>query len=129
MGVGLLANDHQDVVEYMPVSKAWLRKNVQCTSINNLSMITGLGDSMEGTFSDGDILLVDTGVKTADLDAVYAFTLGEHFYIKRLQRRPDGSYLMISDNHKYQPYVIKNGQKERMDVQARVILAWNARKL
>ena len=99
------------------------------SSLDNLALITGLGDSMEGTFSDGDVLLVDRGVTEVKLDAVYVLSLHDELYIKRLQRRPDGSLLMISDNDKYPPYVIENGDRDAFKVEGRVLLAWNARKL
>jgi phage repressor protein C with HTH and peptisase S24 domain len=129
MGQGQLAEQFPDVIDTMRVSKEWLSRNVIYSSLDNLALITGLGDSMEGTFSDGDVLLVDRGVTEVKLDAVYVLSLHDELYIKRLQRRPDGSLLMISDNDKYPPYVIENGDRDAFKVEGRVLLAWNARKL
>jgi len=84
---------------------------------------------MEGTFSDGDLLFIDRGVDTIKIDAVYVLCLGDELYIKGIQRRPDGSLLMLSDNHKYSPYEIKNGEADRFQVLGRVLLAWNAKRL
>ncbi|WP_055100658.1 LexA family transcriptional regulator [Alloalcanivorax xenomutans] len=129
MGNGRLADPFPSVIDTMRVSKTWLRANVSYTAIENLGLVTGLGDSMLGTFSDGDVLLVDLGVNEVKLDAVYVLSLHDELYIKRVQRRPDGSFLMISDNEKYPPYVIENGELHAFNVEGRVLLAWNARKL
>lgn len=130
MGRGLaIPGDHVDVIEHMSVSLQYLRRTLSYSSASNLAIITGYGDSMEGTFSDGDLLLVDRGVTEIRIDAVYVLCLAEELYIKRIQRRPDGTLLMLSDNHKYPPYEIKNGELQRFQVLARVLLAWNAKRL
>jgi len=130
MGRGLSRpDDYEDVIDNMRVSTGWLRRNVGSSSPDNLAVITGYGDSMEGTFSDGDLLLVDRGVTDIKIDAVYVLCLKDELYIKRLQRRPDGVLLMLSDNEKYKPYEIKNGDLEQFEVLGRVMLAWNAKRL
>jgi len=130
MGTGLSRpEDYEDVIDRMRVSTGWLRRNVNATAPSNLAVITGYGDSMEGTFSDGDLLLVDRGITDIKIDAVYVLSLKGELYIKRLQRRPDGVLLMLSDNEKYKPYEIKNGELDQFEVLGRVLLAWNAKRL
>ncbi|MDP1931936.1 MAG: S24 family peptidase [Gammaproteobacteria bacterium] len=118
-----------EVIERMTLNIDYLRRNLTFSGVANLAVITGYGDSMEGTFADGDLLLVDRGVNEIRIDAVYVLSLADELYIKRIQRRPNGTYLMLSDNHKYPPYEIKNGEAERFQVLARVLLAWNAKRL
>ncbi|MTI72559.1 MAG: helix-turn-helix transcriptional regulator [Stenotrophomonas sp.] len=129
MGAGKLAEHFPDVIDNLRVSKDWLRRNATFTSMKNLGLVTGLGDSMEPTFSDGDALLVDRGVRDVKVDAVYVLSLNDELYIKRVQRRPDGAWLMISDNPSYEPYVIENGDRDHFQVEGRVVFAWNGRKL
>lgn len=129
MGPGAVLPDHEEAVERMTVTGAWLRRNITASSPNNLALITGYGDSMEGTFNDGDLLLVDRGVTDIKIDGVFVLALNDELYIKRLQRRPDGSVLMISDNRKYEPYLIQNGERQKFQVLGRVVLAWNAKKM
>lgn len=129
MGPGAMLPDHEEAVERMTVTGAWLRRNITASSPNNLALITGYSDSMEGTFNDGDLLLVDRGVTDIKIDGVFVLALNDELYIKRLQRRPDGSVLMISDNKKYEPYLIQNGEREKFQVLGRVVLAWNAKKM
>lgn len=127
MGYGAQRQDFVDTIDVVRINKLWLRQNLTFTNFDNLALITGLGDSMESTFSDGDVLLVDRGVNDLKLDAVYVLGLGDEVYIKRIQRRPDGTFLMISDNPKYPPYPIN--EADNFQVLARVLLAWNARRL
>nr|WP_237544187.1 hypothetical protein [Pseudomonas syringae] len=49
-------------------------------------------------------------------------------YIKRLQRLPK-MLRMISDNETFPPYDIKGVELETIVIHARVLLAWNAKKL
>lgn len=130
MGSGLsLPTDYVDVIERMALSRRYLSRTLTFSSLSNLAIITGYGDSMEGTFSDGDLLLVDRGVTDIKIDAVYVLAVGDELYIKRVQRRPDGTLLMLSDNPKYAPYEIRSGEVDRFQVLGRVLLAWNARRL
>lgn len=129
MGHGRAAPVYEEAVDAMTVSAAWLKRHVVATSTANLALITAYGDSMEGTFADGDVLLVDRGINEVKIDAVYVLALRDELYVKRLQRRPDGSILMISDNRKYEPYVIEDDRRDEFRVMGRVLLAWNAKKL
>lgn len=134
MGPGIVAPDHVEVVESIRVHLPELRREVHFTAPQNLRIITGYGDSMQPTFTDGDPLLVDTGVTEIKLDAVYVLekengTPQPDVYIKRLQRRPDGALLMISDNKNYEPYVIRDAERMQFKICGRVLLAWNSRRL
>lgn len=128
MGPGVDRAGSEEVVSQMVVDEVWLRRNCTFTSPENLSLVTGQGDSMRPTFEDGDALLVDRGVRECRVDGLYCLALNDELYIKRLQRRPDGSVMMISDNRAYEPYQISQG-KDRVDVLGRVVMAWNARRM
>ena len=131
MGKGIPVDlEHDTVVSQVSVNKLWIQENLSTiSSLNNLSMITGYGDSMEGTFNHGDVLFVDTGIDEIKMDAVYVLNLNDELYIKRLQRKPDGTILMISDNAKYQPYTIQNGEKDKFQVLGRIVGIWNFQKM
>lgn len=126
--VGEVVPEYETVVGQIDVNQQWVRSHLpQITSPHNLRMITGYGDSMEGTYNDGDLLFVDTGVQEVKLDAVYVFALNGDLYVKRLQRRPDGSITVISDNKKYEPYRVDD--REQVRVIGRVVYAWNGKRL
>lgn len=129
MGSGAVAPEHEEVVQRMVLSEPWLRRNAAFSKSDNLALVTGIGDSMAPTFHDGDVLMVDRGISDVKVDAVYVLSLKDELYIKRLQRRPDGSVLMISDNKSYEPYLIVNGERDMFRVLGRVVLAWNAKRM
>lgn len=131
MGHGKVAPEmHIEVIRDMTVHLDWLRmQGLTFSKVENLAIITGDGDSMSGTFADGDALLVDRGISEVRTDAIYVFTLEGDLYIKRLQRLTGGQLRMISDNPIYPAITIDESMIERMHIQARVLLAWNAKKL
>ncbi len=127
MGTGFDLQDHVDVVKMIGVSLEGLRKQARFTKPNNLAFITGFGDSMRPTYEDGDVLLIDRGVNNCDVDGIYAFTWNQKFFIKTLQRRANDRILIISDNKKYEPELLPDG--DELMIEGRIILAWNARRL
>lgn len=131
MGPGCAPPEHNvEVIRDITVHVDWLKsQGLNFTKLENLAIIDGDGDSMEGTFRNGDALLVDRGITEIRTDAIYVFTLDGDLFIKRLQRMTGGSLRMISDNPIYPAIVIEGAQLERVHIQARVLLAWNARKL
>lgn len=130
MGPGqFLPKEYIETVRNITVRTEYLREQgITYTHQDHLSVITGFGESMGATFSSGDPLIVDQGVNSVVVDGVYVFTLDGMLYIKRLQRLPK-MIRMISDNEAFPPYDIKGAELESMIIHARVLLAWNARKL
>lgn len=130
MGHGSAQPDgYVDIIERMSVSADWVRQSLNVSNPNNLAIITGRGDSMESTFTDGDLLLVDRGVNELRMDAVYVMAIEGDLYIKRIQRQPGGVVVMISDNPRYAPIEIKPAELDGFRVLARVLLVWNAHKM
>ena len=120
---GLILRDQPGEIRGWEVTHEWLRKNVpNCTSVRNLAIVTGFGDSMRPLYNPGDPLLIDTGVTTVDFDAIYFFRVGDEGFIKRLQRIPGNGLLAISENQSYRDWPIT----KEMDFQVfgRVIKIW-----
>lgn len=130
MGSGRVPPDHIEVIRDITVHLDWLKtQGLSYSKLENLAIIDGDGDSMEGTFRNGDALLVDRGITEIRTDAIYVFTLDGELFIKRLQRLTGGSLRMISDNPVYPPIMIEGDTLAKVHIQARVLLVWNARKL
>ena len=129
MGRGAMQAAHDNIVMSMVVDESWLRRHATFSSPDQLALVTGIGDSMLPTFEDGDPLLVDRGVTDIRLDAVYVLSLNDELYIKRVQRRPDGTIVMISDNKSYEPYHIRDHERDKFQVLGRVVMVWNARRI
>lgn len=130
MGPGRVPPDHIEVIRDITVHLDWLKtQGLSYSKLENLAIIDGDGDSMEGTFRNGDALLVDRGITEIRTDAIYVFTLDGELFIKRLQRLTGGSLRMISDNPVYPAIMIEGDMLAKVHIQARVLLVWNARKL
>lgn len=123
MGHGVVLQEQPGIIKEWRVSDEWLRMNVhRVTSPKNLAIVTGFGDSMRGMFNPGDPLLVDTGVKTVDFDAIYFFRVSEEGFIKRLQRIPGEGLLAISENKAYRDWTVRPDMD--FEVFGRVVKVW-----
>lgn len=129
MGTGSDVPDHIELVRNISLDISELRKVASFSNPKNLSFITGYGNSMEPTFADGDTLLIDQGITDVRFEAVYALEKGDELFIKRIQRRTDGTLLMLSDNKLYEPQTISKADLPTFRVRGRVVLVWNARKV
>jgi phage repressor protein C with HTH and peptisase S24 domain len=126
MGHGQVPPDYTEVVRNLVVREEILReKGVSYTSKTALAMISGWGQSMEGTINDKDLVIVDKGVQDFIGDGIYVLTWHQELYIKRVMRLDEENYRLISDNLHYE------NQTARIDdvtIHAKVLLIWNARK-
>ncbi|MGE0745269.1 MAG: helix-turn-helix transcriptional regulator [Rhodospirillales bacterium] len=131
MGNGRPQPEHDTIVGTLPLSRGWVSQNLRgVSSADNLAVITALGDSMEPTFRDGDMLLVDRGVTEVRIDSVFVLALNDELFIKRLQRDPlTGSLRMLSDNKLNHPIEITAADMSRFQVLGRVVWAWNGKRL
>lgn len=130
MGPGqVVPSDYIETIRNITVRQEYLREQgVNFSKAENLAVVTGFGESMEKTFTSGDPLIIDKGVNEVVVDGVYLFSLDGVLYIKRLQRLPK-MLRMISDNDAFPPYDIKGAELDLLRIHARVLLAWNSRKL
>lgn len=126
MGHGQVPSDYNEVIRNLIIREDVLReKGVTYTSPHSLAMITGWGQSMEGTINDKDPVIVDRGVNEFVGDGIYVITWQEMLYIKRLQMRDAEHFDMISDHEKHKDRIVPIGD---VTIHAKVLLIWNARK-
>jgi phage repressor protein C with HTH and peptisase S24 domain len=129
MGRGEHQLPDEVVIGRLTVSPQWVNKTLGAlTDIRNLRFIHGYGDSMQPTFNDGDILLVDSGVKDPDIDGVYVLEANDRVYIKRVRQRLDGKYEISSDNVTVKTVDVLDGSQS-VEVRGRVVWCWNGKKL
>lgn len=129
MGDGANVPSFQQPVITVTVAKDFFEKQgITIISSAKLSIINGFGDSMEGTFNDGDPVVVDHSISKVVNDGIYVFTLGDQLFLKRLQILPSG-VRMISDNPKYPPYDIRDEELKGLIVHGKVLFAWNGRRV
>ncbi|MGY4817994.1 S24 family peptidase [Pseudomonas chlororaphis subsp. piscium] len=127
MGHGQVPADYSEAIRNVVISEDVLRdKGIQYSTAASLAMITGWGQSMEGTINDKDPVIVDRGINEFAGDGVYVITWHDLLYIKRLQVHDADHFEMISDNPKHKDRVVPIGD---VIIHAKVLLVWNARKL
>jgi phage repressor protein C with HTH and peptisase S24 domain len=128
MGGGVDLHDQPGIIQNLRVTREWLDFNVRsCTSPKNLCIVTGFGDSMRPLFNPGDPLLLDRGVVSVEIDAVYFFRIGKEGFIKRLQRVPGNGLVAISENKSYKEWIIT--AEMDFEVFGRVLKAWRSEDL
>lgn len=81
------------------------------------------GDSMEPTIMNGAPMLVDTSKTEVRNGFIYVFNIDGDLVVKRIERLPDGSCDLISDNVRYPPRNLSQNTVLNMTVVGRVYAA------
>lgn len=130
MGRGIVLAEQPGVIKEWRVSERWAQENVhRVTSTKNLAIVTGFGPSMQPLFNPGDPLLVDCGIRRADVDGIYFFRVGEEGFVKQIQRIPTANGLILrakSYNTLYDPFDIVSGMD--FEVFGRVVKVWEGKE-
>lgn len=100
--------EHQ--VDTMLFPRDWLR-SITRSPPERLYWAKGLGNSMEPTIGDGDVILIDrSAVGSSFGDLYWAIAYGHTGMIKRLRPMPDGSVKILSDNPNVPPELAHDGE-------------------
>lgn len=124
-GGGAVVHNEQ-VVDYLSFRKEWVR-NTLGVSIQDLALISVIGDSMEPTLSEGDVVLLDMTTRSVLDGSIYALQLNGGLLVKRIQRKLDGSVVVKSDNARYDTEVVSEDKADRLKIIGRVV--WVGRRL
>ena len=89
-------------VETLRVDRNWLARFVPPNT--ETSMLEVVGDSMEPTLADGDVILVRHDIDVDDVarGGVFVISLDGFIMVKRLQIGPKGEIWVLSDNDRYE---------------------------
>jgi phage repressor protein C with HTH and peptisase S24 domain len=93
---------------------------------DDLQLEIAAGDAMGPTIRHGDAILIDTTDRTLHNVGIYVLEVNGHRLVKRVQRRHDGSLVLISDNTVYQPDIIDVAAAAGIVVIGRVVWAGGA---
>lgn len=131
MGPGEALLESDVIVGDLALSPHWINQHIRPQNPRELRFIHAYGDSMAPTFTDGDVLLVDTGLGARDphsREGVYVLQAGEKNFIKRVTPTFDGKLQVTSDNPSSKTVQVLNGDHQ-VQVLGRVVWAWNGKKL
>ncbi|MBV9249591.1 MAG: helix-turn-helix transcriptional regulator [Acetobacteraceae bacterium] len=106
--------------EYIGFRHDWIRAALGIEP-PDLVMEIAVGESMTPTIRDGDLLLVNTTDRTISNFGVYVLEIGGERLVKRVQRKLDGSLVLISDNATYEPDQVPSSVAKELTVVGRVV--------
>jgi phage repressor protein C with HTH and peptisase S24 domain len=106
--------------EWMALRHDWIR-SVCGIEPNQVLLEMAVGESMTPTIRDGNTLLVDTSDRTFRNFGIYVLEINGQRLVKRVQRKHDGSLVLISDNAAYQPDSVDKEAADAVVVVGRVV--------
>jgi hypothetical protein len=80
--------------------------------LKNIEALNVSGDSMEPTFSYGDIIFINRSKTDIGRGGIFTINTEHGLFIKRVQRRIDGGLDIISDNKDYPIQVVHESEVE-----------------
>jgi phage repressor protein C with HTH and peptisase S24 domain len=117
-GAGHVEAGHS--TEFIGFRHDWLRSAFGRDPAD-ITLETAVGESMEPRIHNGDLLLVDTADRTFRNFGVYVIEVRDERLVKRVQRKFDGSLILISDNPMYQAEFIDAELAKEVRVVGRVV--------
>lgn len=124
-GGGAIIHSEQ-VVDYLSFRTDWVRSTLGI-SVRDLALISVIGDSMEPTLSEGDVVLLDMTTKSVLDGSIYVLQLNGGLLVKRIHRKLDGSVVVKSDNPRYDPEIVSEDSADLLKIIGRVV--WVGRRL
>ena len=110
MGATYLDVPITEEVHHFP--RAWLRRYTR-SAPDKLYFAQGIGDSMEPTLHDSDLLLIDTAQRQLNTaDRIWVLTYADCGMIKRLRPIPGGGVELWSDKKEVSPFTAYDGEIE-----------------
>lgn len=110
---------------YIAFRHDWVRSEFGIDP-TDLIMEIAVGESMHPTIHSGDLLLIDTTDRIFNNFGIYVLEILGERIVKRVQRKLDGSLVLISDNATYEADQVPPGQVKDVVVVGRVIWAGGA---
>lgn len=106
--------------ECVAFNRDWIRADLKAEP-ENLIVEIASSKAMEPTICDGNLLLIDTTERALHQGGVYLLDIGGERLLKRVQRKLDGSVVLISDNPAYMPDILPVEAAKNVSAIGRVI--------
>lgn len=127
-GYGAVLSEAPYVVRHLDVLESWARTTLGCADPGRVKLLTCVGDSMEPTIKDRDILFVDITQNRFTHPGLYVLSIGESLLIKRLDMTVSGDLDIISDNReKYAAQRVHAADLSQVSVAGKVVGWWTLR--
>jgi len=112
--------------EFIAFGHDWIRDTFALEP-TDLLLEAAVGESMQPTIRDNDLLLIDITDRKLREFGIYVLEFQGERLVKRVQRKLDGSLLLISDNAIYEPERIPPERAHEVTVIGRVV--WGAGRI
>ncbi len=112
--------------EFIAFGHDWVRSTLGVQP-DDLLLETAVGGSMQPTIHDNDLLLIDSTDTQLREFGIYVLEFQGERVVKRVQRKLDGSMILISDNVIYEPERIPAERAVDVKVIGRVV--WSGGRL
>jgi len=114
------------IVDHLAFKLEWVKSRLGADP-RALALITAVGDSMEPTIQENDLLLVNTKVDQVKDGCIYCINIQGDLMVKRIQRMLDGVLVIKSDNAAYQQFTVSGDQAAALEIVGRVV--WYGRQI
>jgi len=102
------AENYDATSDYLYVDQAVLERTGVACKADAIEAINVLGDSMEPTLHEGNVVLVDRTQQRWQRGGIFVVATVGGLFIKRLQPKANGAVELISDNPAYPPERIES---------------------
>jgi len=116
------ALNYDDNHEELVLDEHMVRKLGGKSEVKNIDCINVLGDSMEPTFRDGDIVFINRTYKDIQKGGIFVVSTPVGLFVKRLRLKIDGSVELISENSNYSTEIV---ELDSVDVIGQVVGSMN----
>lgn len=130
MGPGADVLSDDTIKGSLTLNSHFVAESIKPSKTTALRFLHGYGDSMHPTFNNGDVLLVDTGITTADIDGIYVLEAHDRLFIKRVRMRIDGTFEISSDNATHKTVdILTPDSGHEVSIRGRVVWVWNGKRV
>lgn len=109
--------------EYLVVDKKLLDSFYKSNSAdaNSIIALNVMGDSMEPTLSDKELILFDKESRDVSKGGIFIVSTNAGLFVKRVSLKVDGSLELISDNNSYNSEIISPDELDGIELLGKVI--------
>jgi len=95
------AENYEEKSEYLSLDEEMVNHLGGKQAIKSIHALNVVGDSMEPTLNDGDMVFMDRDSTNPNRNGVYIVSTPAGVFVKRLQLKSDGTVALVSDNTSY----------------------------
>ncbi len=106
------ALNYEDISESIVLDREIVNHLGGEMAIKNIQALNVIGDSMEPTLNDGDIVFLDRSSTNPNRAGVYIVSTPVGLFIKRLQLQSNGMVALVSDNESYSDELVNANDLE-----------------